>query len=76
MKSAVGTELVGYTWEFDSDANRLAKVFAPKKRKSPLRPDEVEYEIRSGYLYSLVYLCTSSASVATPLAAIVENRDM
>ena len=40
MKDAVTHELEGYTWQFD--ANRLAKVFLPKKRKFPLRPDQVD----------------------------------
>ena len=40
MKDAVGRELEGYTWQFDAD--RLAKVFLPKKRKFPLKPDQVD----------------------------------
>jgi hypothetical protein len=40
MKIAVGLELQGHTWQFDT--NRLAKVFLPKTRKSPLKPDQID----------------------------------
>ena len=40
VKIAVGNELGGYTWQFDS--NRLAKVFLPKIRKFPLGADQVD----------------------------------
>ena len=41
-KNAVGLEreLQGCTWQFDTD--RLAKVLLPKKRKFPLKPDQVD----------------------------------
>ena len=40
MKTSVGHELDGYTWEFD--AKRLAKVFLPKIRMFPLAPDQID----------------------------------
>ena len=40
MKDAVGHELEGYTWQFDTD--RLAKVFLPKERMAPLEPNQVD----------------------------------
>ena len=40
MKDAVGHELGGYTWQFET--NRLAKAFLPKKRKVPLKPNQVD----------------------------------
>jgi hypothetical protein len=40
MRNAVGLELDGYTWQFDT--NRLAKVFLPKERKSLLKPYQVD----------------------------------
>ena len=40
MKTAVGYELDGYTWELD--AKRLTEVLLPKTRKYPLKQDQVD----------------------------------
>ena len=50
MKDAVGRELEGHTWQFD--ANRLEKVFLPKKRKFPLKPNQVDS--LDAYVYDTV----------------------
>jgi hypothetical protein len=40
MKNAVGLELDGHTWQFDT--KRLAKVLSPKTRKLPFKPNQVD----------------------------------
>ena len=51
-KNGVGLEreLKGCTWQFDTD--RLAKVFLPKKRNYPLRPEQVDS--LNAYVYDTI----------------------